>query len=184
VHPPPREDLSSLKCPELRALCRERRLLSTGKKAALLERLGCPEELRGPAAEDTAARVSPGKESREEEPFSPDHKSAIDSGEDISTAVEEIDGKQEEHWPPWDAYRLMLDCDKDEHTEDCCDMPEGLDPAPSPMPARVFHPYLNITGDHDPNYHDMLQPDRTSYVAFYKFVKDGKVFHMECFEYV
>jgi hypothetical protein len=88
--PPPNEDLSSLKCPELRALCKERRLLSTGKKAVLLERLGCLEELRGAAAEDTTAIVSPGKESREEEPFTPDCKSAIDSGEDNITAVEKI----------------------------------------------------------------------------------------------
>ena len=78
----------------------------------------------------------------------------------------------------------MLDCDKVEHDEYCCDMPEGLDPAPSPLPSRVFHPYLNITGVHDPNYQDVLQPDRASYVAFYKFVKGGKEFHMECFEYV
>jgi hypothetical protein len=84
------KDLSSLTNPNLRALCKERRLPHTGKKAVLLERLGCPEELRGPAAEDTVAIVSPGKEFREEEPFTPDHKSAIDSGEDNITAAEEI----------------------------------------------------------------------------------------------
>jgi hypothetical protein len=75
------EDLSSLRCPELRALCKERQLLSSGKKAVLLERLGCPEELRGPADEDTPIIVSHGKESREEEPSTPDNKSTIDSGE-------------------------------------------------------------------------------------------------------
>ena len=83
-----------------------------------------------------------------------------------------------------DAYRLMLDCDKIEHDEYCCSMPEGLDPAPNPLPAQVFHPYLNITGVFDPSYKDFYQPDRTSYVAFYKFFKDGKEFHMECFEYL
>jgi hypothetical protein len=32
---------------------------------------------------------------------------------------------QEEHWSPWDAYRLMLDCDEGKH-EDCCDKLPGL----------------------------------------------------------
>ena len=65
------EELSSLTKPKLIMLCKERRLPHSGNKAALLERLGSPEKLRGPSTEDSAAKVSPGKDSREEEPATP-----------------------------------------------------------------------------------------------------------------
>jgi hypothetical protein len=148
---------------------------TTGRAGPQCTALPRPERARDSsyAAIDTCLDVTPVKV---------DGRQEFDG--DVASEGEEEHQVQKEHWPPWDAYRLMMDSDRAEHTVNCCDMPEGLDPAPSPIPARVFHPTLNITGVHDPNYHDVLQPDRTSYVAFYKFVKDGEVFHMECFEYV
>jgi hypothetical protein len=74
VEPLATTGLSSLTNPKLRSLCKERQLPSTGSKAVLLERLGTPEVLRGSSTKDTTAKVSPGKDSREEEPSTPGNR--------------------------------------------------------------------------------------------------------------
>jgi hypothetical protein len=52
--------VSALKCPELRLLCKQQKLPSSGNKATLLERLG-REELRDASCDDSALKVSPVK---------------------------------------------------------------------------------------------------------------------------
>jgi hypothetical protein len=61
------EDLSALSCKELRALCKEQRLLTSGNKGALLERLRGPEQLRD-LSTAAAKQVSPVKSDGREEP--------------------------------------------------------------------------------------------------------------------
>jgi hypothetical protein len=152
---------------------------TTGRAGPQCTALTSPERVRGSShdAMDTSLKVTPVKV---------DGRQEVDG--DVASE-EEVERHQvqvkEEHWPPWDAYRLMLDCDKDIHDEYCCDMPEGMDQAPSPLPARVYHPYLDITGVYDPAYRDPYQPKNHLIIAAYKFVmRDGTKFYMDCFEHV
>jgi hypothetical protein len=59
------------------------------------------------------------------------------------TAVEVEEAYQvKEDWPPLEAFRLMLNCDNNKHDAYCCSMPEKMDQAPSPLPAKVYHPHI------------------------------------------
>jgi hypothetical protein len=150
---------------------------TTGRAGPQCTALPRPERARGSshAVMDTSLELSPVKVDGRQE-FNTDVASEQEE-ERLQVQV------KEEHWPPWDAYRLMLDCENDVHDEYCCSMPEGMDQAPSPLPARVFHPYLDITGVYDPAYRDPYQPKNHLIIAAYKFVmRDGREFYRDCFE--
>jgi hypothetical protein len=143
---------------------------TTGRAGPQCTALPRPERARDSshAVMDTSLELSPVKVDGRQE-FNTD----VAPEEEEETLQVQV---KKEHWPPWDAYRLLMDCENEVHNMYCCSMPEGMDQAPSPLPARVFHPYLDITGVYDPDYRDPT-------TVAYKFVmRDGEEFYMDCFE--
>jgi hypothetical protein len=167
---PAGEDLSALTCQELRTLCKEQKLHTSGNKGALLERLRSPEQLRD-ASTVAAKQVSPVKSDGRAEPCvycgdaaAFDHQ--CDAGE------LQLAGELEE------PFQLDVECKllgKHDKHHFCCKI-RG-DQFPVPPPARVHHPALGI-GHLSDRTMDLREAD---FSTSYGFLVRGRMDYFECF---
>jgi hypothetical protein len=177
------EDLSALIVPELRKICKQQQLPSTGNKATLLERLN-REVLRDASSEDSALKVSPvkGDDRAETCPCcggadSPDHQCGAAS---LELQDAELVASQLIKAPPSEVeeepYQLDVVCQKNgKHDRFCCCCEVQGEKFPIPPPPRVHHPTMGI------GLFSAEDSERNS--SCYVFLYNGEEHLVECFVY-